>query len=60
MRNRRLLTLAVLAVALGIPAFAHADIAVVTLIMGTGEFDVNLRLWDNVPLCQVNKSISVI
>ena len=45
MRNRRLLTLAVLAVALGIPAFAQADIAVVTVIEGTEAFDVNLRLW---------------
>jgi len=51
MRNRRLLTLAVLAVALGLTAFAQADIAVVTVIKdatstgGDGTFAINVRLW---------------
>lgn len=45
MRDRRLLTLAVLVVALGFSAVAMADTAVVTLIEGSGTFDVNLRLW---------------
>jgi len=58
MRNRRLLTLAVLAVALGFAAYAQADYtpppaygtAVVTLVMDNGgaeTFGVNVRLWDD-------------
>jgi len=60
MRNRRLLTLAVLAVAIGFAAQAEAwtppppyyGTAVVTLIQydtvgGVGAFDVNVRLWDD-------------
>ena len=48
MRNRRLLTLAVLVVALGFSAVAQAEIAVVTLIQdanGAGSLAVNLRMW---------------
>ncbi len=53
MRNRRLLTLAVLAVAIGFAAYAQADIAVVTVIKdptavgsgGDGYFDIRVRLW---------------
>ncbi len=48
MRNRRLLTLAVLVVALGFSAGAQAEIAVVTLIQdadGAGTLAVNLRMW---------------
>jgi len=57
MRNRRLLTLAVLAVAIGFPAYAQAEYtppvplygtAVVTLIQRVGgTFDINARLWDD-------------
>jgi len=49
MRDRRLLTLAVLVVALGFSAVAMADTAVVTLIEDYGAltFDVNLRLWND-------------
>ena len=48
MRNRRLLTLAVLVVALGFTAVAQAEIGVVTLIQdanGAGTLAVNLRMW---------------
>lgn len=52
MLKRRLLTLAVLVVALGFSAAAQAgDTAVVTLIEGidanAGNFQVNVRLWDD-------------
>jgi hypothetical protein len=60
MRNRRLLALAVLAVAIGFAAQAEAwtppepyyGTAVVTLIKqdaveGAGTFDINIRLWDD-------------
>ena len=59
MRNRRLLTLAVLAVAIGFPAYAQAvdpyGIAVVTLIQDPNvggviqddTFEIRVRLWDD-------------
>ena len=59
MRNRRLLTLAVLAVAIGFPAYAQAvdpyGIAVVTLIQDPNVggviqdhfFEIRVRLWDD-------------
>jgi hypothetical protein len=62
MRNRRLLTLAVLAVAIGFVAYAQAaengvpyGTAVLTLIQDpnvggviqTGTYDINIRLWDD-------------